>query len=192
MNANFRATAALLLAVVLGAAPVFAGGFVDPLDAPALASPRAAHSQLLAIVRAGNRLVTAGMRGHVLYSDDEGLSWTQATVPVSVTLTALAFPTAQQGWAVGHSGVVLHTGDGGATWELQFDGRRAPAEMIGFYAGLAAGGNDAAARLAEELPINWQDGPEQPWLGVWFENERHGFVAGAFDLMLETQDGGRS
>jgi photosystem II stability/assembly factor-like uncharacterized protein len=167
------------------------GSFVDPLDAPAQASPLAQHSQLLAITRAGNRLVVAGMRGHILYSDDEGRTWTQASVPVSVTLTALSFPTPQQGWAVGHSGVVLHTADGGRAGAA-LDGRRTAKDMIAFYEGLASGGDDAAARLVEELPINWQDGPEQPWLGAWFENEQHGFISGAFNLMLETRDGGQT
>jgi photosystem II stability/assembly factor-like uncharacterized protein len=165
---------------------------VDPLDKPAEASPLAQYSQLIAIARAGNRLVVAGMRGHILYSDDEGRTWTQAAVPVSVTLTALSFPTPQQGWAVGHSGVVLHTADGGQSWELQLDGRRSAVDIVAFYEGLAQAGDEAAARLAQELPINWQDGPEQPWLGAWFENERHGFVSGAFNLMIETHDGGRS
>jgi len=168
------------------------GAFVDPLDAPAEASPLAQHSQLLAITRAGSRLVAAGMRGHILYSDDDGRTWTQAKVPVSVALTALSFPTPEQGWAAGHSGVVLHSGDGGQSWELQLDGRRTATDMIAFYKGLAGGGDEAAARLAQELPINWQDGPEQPWLGVWFADEQQGFVGGAFNLMLETRDGGRS
>jgi photosystem II stability/assembly factor-like uncharacterized protein len=184
--------AACVVSMMLATTAAAQGAFVDPLDAPAETSALAQHSQLLAIARAGSRLVVAGMRGHILYSDDEGRTWTQASVPVSVTLTALSFPTPQQGWAVGHSGVVLHSGDGGQSWELQLDGRRTATDMIAFYEGLAGGGDEGAARLAHELPINWQDGPEQPWLGVWFENEQHGFVSGAFNLMLETRDGGNS
>lgn len=183
---------ACFVSLLLATTAAAAGSFVDPLDAPAQASPLAQHSQLLAITRAGNRLVVAGMRGHILYSDDEGRTWTQASVPVSVTLTALSFPTPQQGWAVGHSGVVLHTADGGQSWARQLDGRSTATDMLGFYHGLAAGGDETAARLVEELPINWQDGPEQPWLGVWFANEQHGLVTGAFNLMLETRDGGNS
>lgn len=183
---------ATLVAVLLASAGLRAASFVDPLDQPAEASPLAQHSQLLAITRAGSRLVVAGMRGHILYSDDEGRTWTQARVPVSVTLTALFFVTPQRGWAVGHSGVVLHSSDAGQSWELQLDGRRTAVDMVAFYEGLANGGDASAAALAQELPINWQDGPEQPWLGVWFENEQHGFVSGSFNLMLETLDGGRS
>ncbi len=184
--------AAWVVVLLLATQAAVAGPFVDPLDKPAEASPLAQHSQLLAITRAGSRLVAAGMRGHILYSDDDGRTWIQAKVPVSVALTALSFPTPQQGWAAGHSGVVLHTGDGGQNWELQLDGRRTATDMIAFYEGLAGGGDEAAARLVQELPINWQDGPEQPWLGVRFADEQQGFVGGAFNLMLETRDGGRS
>ena len=192
MQSIIRIIGAALVASLLAAQPAVAVPFVDPLDKPAEASPLAPYSQLIAITRAGKRLVAAGMRGHILYSDDEGRTWTQASVPVSVTLTALSFPTPQQGWAVGHSGVILHTADGGQTWARQLDGRSTAADMVGFYHGLAVGGDETAARLAEELPINWQDGPEQPWLGAWFADEQHGFVGGAFNLMLETRDGGNS
>lgn len=192
MKSTNCAGAILLLLAILTPRSALAGPFVDPLDKPAAMSPLAQYSQLLAITRAGSRLVAAGMRGHVLYSTDDGRTWTQARVPVSVTLTALSFPAPEQGWAVGHSGVVLHTSDGGANWKLQLDGRRTAKDMIAFYEGLASGGDDAAARLVEELPINWQDGPEQPWLGAWFENEQHGFISGAFNLMLETRDGGQT
>jgi len=192
MWSMISSTLAVCLLSLLLALPAAASSFVDPLDAPAEPSPLAAHAQLLAIARAGDRLVTAGMRGHVLYSDDDGLTWTQAKVPVSVTLTAVYFPTPQQGWAVGHSGVVLHSVDGGQSWELQLDGRQSATDIVAFYEQLARTGDETAARLAEELPINWYDGPEQPWLGVWFADERHGFVVGAFNLILETRDGGTS
>ena len=72
---------------------------------------------LLDAVRAGNRLVTAGERGRIFLSDDEGATWRPAVSPTQITLTALYFLDAQQGWAAGHDGVVLHTADGGANWK---------------------------------------------------------------------------
>jgi len=62
----------------------------------------------------------------VILSDDDGATWHQAKVPVSVTLTAVSFGTPAKGWAVGHSGIVLHTEDGGETWVKQLDGIQAP------------------------------------------------------------------
>lgn len=169
-----------------------AAEFVDPLDQAAQMSRLAQYSQLIAIERAGERLVVAGRRGHILYSDDQGVSWVQSQVPVSVTLTDLSFPTPQRGWAVGHSGVVLHSKDGGEHWALQMDGRRTPGDVLGYYEQLAQQGDEDAAFQLQVLPINWQHGAEQPWLGVYFENDQHGFVVGPFNLIMETLDGGRN
>ena len=72
---------------------------------------------LLDAVRAGKRLVAAGERGRIFLSDDEGASWRPAVSPTQATLTTLYFLNAQQGWAAGHDGVVLHTADGGSNWK---------------------------------------------------------------------------
>jgi photosystem II stability/assembly factor-like uncharacterized protein len=93
--------------------------FLDPLDVPAARSMLAPRSAIAAVTRAGARLVAVGQRGHVLLSDDAGVTWVQAVVPVSTDLTAVHFPTPSRGWAVGHDGVVLATADGGRTWARQ-------------------------------------------------------------------------
>jgi hypothetical protein len=72
-----------------------------------------------------NRMVTAASAATFLYSDD-GKTWVQAEVPLSSDLTARPFPSAQQGWAVGHEGVDPAHRDGGATWSKQLDGKQAP------------------------------------------------------------------
>lgn len=99
-----------------------AANWLQPVHRAALPARRPAAGVLLAIEQAGNRLVACGERGVVAFSDDGGTAWQQASVPVSVTLTALTFHSAQLGWAVGHSGAVLLTQDGGSTWRLQTDG----------------------------------------------------------------------
>src|SRR5213080_621401 len=93
-----------------------AADYVDVLDLPSKPSALAVRSPLLGMARAGDRLVTVGQRGHILYSDDSGKNWQQASVPVSCDLTAVYFPSAKQGWAVGNDGVVLHSSDAGVTW----------------------------------------------------------------------------
>ncbi|MEN1451047.1 WD40/YVTN/BNR-like repeat-containing protein, partial [Pseudomonas aeruginosa] len=54
----------------------------------------------------------------------------QAQVPVDVLLTSVHFPDANNGWAVGHDGVVLHSTDGGKTWSKQLDGSAISALML--------------------------------------------------------------
>ena len=134
MNSPARRPAALLglatLLVALAASTAPDRSFVDVLDQPAMPSTLAAQRVLQATAVAGKRLVAAGARGHIVYSDDRGATWQQAKVPVSADLTALHFANARQGWAVGHEGVVLHTRDAGATWQVQLDGRRANALVL--------------------------------------------------------------
>jgi len=121
--------AAWIAAAALGAAAAAAGqGFVDPLDLPARPSALAGRSPLAAVAAADGRLVAVGQRGHVLWSEDGGLRWSQATVPVSTDLTAVHLAPAGRGWAVGHDGVVIATADGGRTWALQLDRRSLGAE----------------------------------------------------------------
>jgi photosystem II stability/assembly factor-like uncharacterized protein len=155
----------------------------DVLKTPALRTAKAAGTAMLAIARAGQRLVAVGERGIVLLSDDDGRSWQQARVPVSATLTAVQFVDAHRGWAVGHLGVVLHSADGGVTWALQMDGQRAAA--LALQAEEAGGKASAATRQLVE------DGPDKPFLDLHFENERTGWVVGAYNLALRTDDGGQ-
>ena len=86
-------------------------------------SDKAVTSLLIDVTRAGesSRLVTVGDRGHILYSDDNGNSWVQSKVPTIQMLTAVHFPTAQIGYAVGHDAIVLKTVNGGESWTRMYD-----------------------------------------------------------------------
>lgn len=85
---------------------------------PAEMAPRATKSLLLAIGRADGRFVAVGDRGVIVASTD-GKSWEQMPSPVHAALTTVAFADAQHGWAAGHDASILHTADGGRTWQLQ-------------------------------------------------------------------------
>lgn len=121
--------------------------------------PLASQSLLLDVTRLGDgRLVAVGERGHVVFSDNKGASWTQAEhVPTRSTLTAVSAHAGRL-WAVGHDTVILTSGDRGLTWTLQyFDPERQQAAM-----------------------------------DVRFFNPTDGIVIGAYGLLLETSDGGKS
>lgn len=179
----------LLGAAALSAAPGWAAAFVHPLDEPAMRNRLAARSTLLAVTGAGKRLVAVGYRGLVVYSDDDGKSWTQASVPVSVDLVAVTFPTEKLGWAIGHGGVVLHSSDGGARWVKQFDGRQAAQVAVESFERRLAEGPAIERLLAEERSFI-DGGGTQPFLGLYFENERVGYVVGTFNRIFYTADGG--
>jgi photosystem II stability/assembly factor-like uncharacterized protein len=174
---------ALLGSAALAALPLSA--FADlpaVLQRQALATPLGPGLAMLAVARAGRRLVAAGERGIVLTSDDAGRRWAQAHVPVQASLTALRFADEQRGWAAGHLGVLLGTTDGGRTWALQLDGVRAAQQM------LAASTHEAQRKSAQQLVA---DGPDKPFFDLDVQAE-HLVTVGAYGLAFESLDGGAS
>jgi photosystem II stability/assembly factor-like uncharacterized protein len=109
-------------------------GLAEGPTSHAVSSRLATRSLLLDVARAGERLVAVGEWGHVVLSDDGGATWRQAeSVPTRVTLTEVCFVDARRGWAVGHDAVVLHTSDGGQTWELQFAAPEEEATLLSVW-----------------------------------------------------------
>jgi photosystem II stability/assembly factor-like uncharacterized protein len=149
------------------------------LGQPAQPTPLATRSALLAAARAGQRLVLAGERGLVVYSDDGGQQWQQAEVPAQVSLTALAFKDASTGWACGHFGSLMQTRDGGQRWQLLLDGRQL-AELE-----LAAAGDDEALREAAQRRIT--QGPDKPLLDLALSPDGRLYAVGAYGLAVVRQ-----
>jgi photosystem II stability/assembly factor-like uncharacterized protein len=194
--------------MAIAAPSVFA--IADIIEIPSRPTILAPGNLLNDADRAGERIVAAGERGHIIFSDNGGDSWTQGQVPVSVTLTGVDFGSETHGWAVGHSGVVLHSEDAGETWDLQLTGvgaaelaietrqeeieameariEEAPEEDVG---DLEWALEDLVFSL-ENMQSDLEIGPVNPLLDVWFENESHGFVVGAYGMILRTTDGGQS
>lgn len=189
---NFLLTLIVGFASLIAYAAVDGIAFVDPLDAAAPKNARIVSSPLMAVARAGDRLVAVGGRGLIALSDDTGKSWRQAVAPVASDLVAVQFVTPQLGWATGHDGVVLHSADGGLTWSKQLDGRGFAKLMIDHFTAKVAAGDAGAQHYLDEVQRNFVNGPEQPFLGVWFDNEKDGFVTSAFGMMLATHDGGKT
>ncbi|MDM0117681.1 YCF48-related protein [Variovorax sp. J22R133] len=181
------ALCAALAAKAVSAEPVFQA----PTQVPAARSALATRVTFNALAMAGDRMVVAGQRGHILLSDD-GAAWKQAQVPVSSDLTALSFPVANEGWAVGHEGVVLHTSNGGQSWDRQLDGKQAAALILKQYGTPARTDDAAAQRLKADAEAFAAQGADKPFLDVWFEDDKKGFAVGAFNLILRTGDGGKT
>lgn len=162
--------------------------YQDPLSQPAETSPLAPRTSLMAATRAGDRLVVVGQRGVILYGEVKAENaWRQAAVPVSADLTGVAFPTAKNGWAVGHGGVVLHTDDTGATWVRQVDGKTLGEAALVYYKAQSGPGSEGLTKRGERLA---DEGVSEPLLDVWFRDEKTGYVVGTFNRVFRTDDGG--
>jgi photosystem II stability/assembly factor-like uncharacterized protein len=207
--ARWQPVAALLL-VLLG---LPAQGTAAPEYAPIM--PLASQSLLLDITTAGERIITVGERGHILYSDDRGDQWTQARVPTTQMLTGVHFANAQQGWAVGHDGLILVSDDGGANWRIQRDGIAAQQQanleireqayqqvkLLQETLASAGGDNTTAQQLAlEDAAMDLEDAEAalgepvftSPLMDVWFSDDQHGWAVGAFGAFLGTDNGGQT
>jgi photosystem II stability/assembly factor-like uncharacterized protein len=151
----------VLSMLMLASAPLQARTATAETGVYSVESAKAQHSALLDVVSLGKRLVTVGDRGHILFSDDNGDTWTQAKVPTKQMLTAVFFIDETHGWAVGHDAQILASSDGGATWVKQFEDleREAPLLDVWFKdrnKGFAVGAYGALLATTDG-GVTWED-----------------------------------
>lgn len=175
----------LLAGVAVAPAWGAASGAVgDALGRAAVTTRNPERSVLLAVDRAGSRIVAVGERGIVVLSDDQGERWRQAPTPVSVTLTAVRFADKSRGYALGHGGTVLATDDGGQSWKQRLDGRKIAQILLAD----AKAANDAAALQSAERLV--AEGADKPLLDVVLFDAQRLLVIGAFGVALSSGDRG--
>ncbi len=167
---------------------------IAALDTPSIPVKSPASVLLVAINRAGNRLVAVGEHGVIIYSDDNGLSWAQGQVPVNVTLTCVAFATPQLGWAAGHFGVILITSDAGKTWTMQLNGIQANqlTQQAAQDPAVASSACPCAALALVRAAHFMDEGPDKPFLSMLVLGPQHVMVFGAYRMTMVTTDGGKS
>ena len=197
-------------AAVLFLALGWLGVNAEPVDfplLPALQSERAVDGLLLEMAGDGDRLVVVGEQGHALWSDDNGQSWSQGEVPVSITLTSVAFAGGGSLWATAHDGFLLTSADGGATWTVKLSGSEVASLSVGaieaqveaLQAALDAATDDTrddvewaldeAQFALEEAMLAVDEGMTTPLLKVWFDGNL-GYALGAYNVFLQSNDGG--
>jgi photosystem II stability/assembly factor-like uncharacterized protein len=127
-------SAAAALAESPGARPIPQSFLSRPLVLEDEAAAKAARGLMLSLARAGGRIVAVGAGGTILLSDDDGRSFRSARqVPVTGTLTDVAFYDAELGFAVGHEGIILRTIDGGENWELRAQNARSGGPLMAVW-----------------------------------------------------------
>lgn len=155
---------------------------------------------LLDAARAGDALVAVGERGIIERSIDGGATWIRSERIVSTTLCGISFGDKLHGWAVGHGAVVLHTTDGGETWEHQFTGDDVESPLLDVLAldtnHVIAVGAFGAYYETRDAGTTW----EQQWIidedaHLNRISRTHGgalFIAGEFGTLLRSTDAGDS
>lgn len=174
---------------------------------PAVQQRQPAGSMILAANAAGKRIVAVGEQGVVLISDDNGLTFRQASgVPVRSQLNGLHFLDERTGWAVGHGGVILRTDDGGEHWRVQRSDFDVDRPLFSVY---FRDRNEGWAVGLWSLMLHTTDGGKS-WSGVTLPALSDGrradlnlfslfadprgnlFVAGERGMVLRSTDGGKA
>lgn len=205
--------AALPAAVLIGALGWLSASHGSPTEfalLPALKSDLAEQSLLLDIASSGNRLLVGGELGQILYSDDDGQTWIQADVPISLAITSVAFAGPGQAWATAHDGFLLSSADNGATWQVKLTGSDVAQLSISALEARIEAQESAVAEATPEAreDLEWalddslfaleeamaavDEGMTSPMLSVWFANDRDGYALGAYGVFLRTRDGGET
>jgi photosystem II stability/assembly factor-like uncharacterized protein len=101
--------------------------------------------------------------------------------------------------AVGQRGHVMYSDDAGASWKQARVPVSSDLVAVTFPSPTRgwAVGHDGVIVHTTDAGATWTrqlvgQRPENPFLDVWFADERTGFVVGAFNLILRTDDGGVS
>jgi photosystem II stability/assembly factor-like uncharacterized protein len=191
-----NALLAALLAVIVApwSSGLLAAKKYDVLELSAVPSELATQSMIFSIRKFGDRHFATGHRGHILYSDDAGETWTQAEVPVRSSILDIYFPSPELGWAVGHEGVILHSADGGKSWVKQYDGVRYGEEGLAYYQKLVEENPDDELYpyLVEEMDFAISQGADKPLFKIRMHSTTSGHALGAYGMILRTEDAGKN
>jgi len=157
---------------------------------------------LVDLAQSGKRILTSGERGRIFYSDNQGINWSQAQVPVSVMITAIEAATESTIWAVGHDGIVLKSTDHGTHWSKVLNGVQINQLIAKYYqnlitkakvnANLSEEEFDELSFRADDAVIALEDNRLATLLDVMFVDENEGYILGSYGLLLQTLDSGKS
>ena len=129
----------------------------------------------------------------------------QKTGLVDELICDASFPDPQNGWAVGIVGTIIHTADGGKTWERQQSGTQKhlftvhfPDKNNGWAAGdvmtlihTSDGGKTWEPQAVQEMGDENVFASEVIYNGIFFHDANEGWLVGEFGAIYRTTDGGQ-
>jgi photosystem II stability/assembly factor-like uncharacterized protein len=142
-------------------------------------------------------LVVLALSIPALGSNDAPTWARQSPVPTAYELWAADMVSASEGWAVGNAGVVLHTTDGGVTWEHQSIGSNSQLLDVEFKDPLHGWVAGATVWHTTDGGTTWHAGNGLPYslAGIGFRDLQTGFATtsgGSGGGMYRTKDGGKT
>jgi len=135
-------------------------------------------------------------RSAILRTVDGGASWVRLSVPWKQWLTAVSFGDQNTVTAVGDSGIIVRSTDGGSTWSSPQGGipkiRLNGVFSLGANTTIAVG-DSGSILCTNDGGVNWtsqRSGTTNRLSDVWFFSTASGLVIGDYGTLLRTMDGG--
>jgi photosystem II stability/assembly factor-like uncharacterized protein len=123
--------------------------------------------------------------------------WTLVQGTQSSYFHGLHFADEMNGWAVGDSGRILNTKDGGDSWISQQSGTTVTLKCVQFVnpakGWIGAGNNSIGHSTNGGVSWSWQHPAGEPrrmFMGVSFVSENTGWIVDNFGGIIHTEDGG--
>jgi len=185
----------------------------EVITAPAMKAAKASRAVLTELAQTSTRTFAVGDFGVILFRDNNATQWQQAEVPTSVLFTSVDFADDNNGWAVGHHGVIAATTDGGENWQTQLDGfqfvelqqnhfQTVVDELTAQQDELDGSDPDAEEELLYALDnaeflldmalAASEEGPTKPFLDVHALTPDTVLVVGAYGTLIRSRDAGVS
>jgi photosystem II stability/assembly factor-like uncharacterized protein len=189
----------LLLLGVAGASV-----FATPV-APTSESAVSQWDHYFGVAISGDRAYVVGSAGVVVTSDDRGRTWNRQILRrpsdrsegTASDLCGIAMaPGGQVGWIVGEQGTIFKTIDSGKTWNFQpnpITNRLFSVAALSPTHACTVGSNGAFSCTTDGKKWSNVAAPSDlSYYDIKFQNDRTGLVAGEFETILRTNDGGRA
>jgi photosystem II stability/assembly factor-like uncharacterized protein len=133
------------------------------------------------------RGLLAGDEGLLLVTRNGGNGWTQIDTGTSHHLTDIAL-FGENVWVAGYGGVMLHSGDGGESWQRQWTFAGASLECVSFLderSGWAVGWSGTVLRTTDG-GNTWRATPvpdiSETLTSIYFKDERNGWITASWQL----------
>src|SRR5208283_3847506 len=115
----------------------------------------------------------------------------------STRLISITFVSPQSGWAVSYGGTILHTADGGTSWQPQTSGTPYILTSVAFVSPQSgwAVGERGTILHTDDAGKSWKpqtSGTRQWLVSVAFVSPQSGWAVGQVGTILHTADGGTS
>lgn len=152
-----------------------------------------------------------GEAGTILHTDDGGVTWQQQMPDFfkresledeydrpRPTLFGLCFRDAEHGWLCGMDSIVMHTSNGGATWDVLPTKRGEPIYTVLIKGGRGwIVGNKGSYLVSRDSGATWQVQEETirskiRFSDLDFSSDRTGWIVGDGGLIVKTTDGGET